>query len=413
MAKRRILITTSTLPRDLSDPEPRFVLDVALHLARHHDVSILAPGLPGAPRTGVVGDVAIHRYRYAPLARWETLTHPGAIMERLAENPARWALVPLLMAGLRRGIGRLLRLQPFDCVHANWLVPQAAVQGLCFGSPRHPPYLAIGHGADVYALRGPFGTYLARSAIRRATGIVCVSEAMRETLCRRFPGETRTRPMEVVPQGVDLERFSPVHRNQGWAGTLGLRRPLILFVGRLSAKKGVEHLLDAMASEPLASKRAGLVIVGRGPLEQSLRERCEHLELGHRVRFLPATDHSTLAEFYASADLLCVPSVTAPDGDREGRPTVLIEAAASGLAAVASDTGGIADWLVHDRNGILVGEGNARALAQALAGLIAQPDRLSRLGRQALTDSQTHGWPAVAERYADLTERAIATRPRA
>ena len=101
MPKHRILITTSTLPRDQADPEPRFVLDIALQLARQYEVSILAPGLPDGASTDMVGDVAIHRYRYAPLARRQTLTHPGAIMERLSTNPARWMLVPPLLAGLR------------------------------------------------------------------------------------------------------------------------------------------------------------------------------------------------------------------------------------------------------------------------------------------------------------------------
>lgn len=412
MPKHRLLITTSTLPRDLTDPEPRFVLDIALQLARHYEVSILAPGLPDGASSDVLGDVTIHRYRYAPVARWQTLTHPGAIMERLATNRARWMLVPPLLAGLRRGIGRLLRAQPFDCVHANWLVPQAAVQGLFFRPPDHPPYLAVSHGADVYAMRGRLGAFLLRAAIKQAAGVICVSEEMRRTLRSRFSEEIGGRPIEIIPQGVDLERFSPAHRTADWAKQLGLERPLILFVGRLSAKKGVEHLIEAMAMEPLASTRAGLAIVGRGPLEDRLRKRCKELALERRVRFLPAATHSSLAQFYASADVLCVPSVTAADGDREGRPTVLIEAAASGLTAVASETGGIADWLEPESNGVLVPEGDPRALANALCSLLAEPERLARLGQQARQDSQKFAWSAVAERYADLTDRTISGHPR-
>ena len=128
--KPNLLVTTSTLPNRPDDPEPRFVLDLAVGLSRHFEVCVLAPRNPGARLNDEFEGVEIRRYPYAPLGSWETLTYPGASLERLRQWPGRWALVPLLTAGLYRETRRLLAERNFACVHAHWLVPQAAVQSL-------------------------------------------------------------------------------------------------------------------------------------------------------------------------------------------------------------------------------------------------------------------------------------------
>ena len=144
--KPNLLVTTSTLPNRPDDPEPRFVLDLAIGLSRHFEVCVLAPRNPGARLTDEFGGVEIRRYPYAPLGSWETLTYPGASLERLRQRPVRWALVPLLVAGLYRATRRLLAERNFACVHAHWLVPQGrrpgarAVRQVANALYRHRPW---------------------------------------------------------------------------------------------------------------------------------------------------------------------------------------------------------------------------------------------------------------------------------
>ena len=85
--KPNLLVTTSTLPNRPDDPEPRFVLDLAIGLSRHFEVCVLAPRNPGARPIDEFGGVEIRRYPYAPLRSWETLTYPGASLERLRQRP--------------------------------------------------------------------------------------------------------------------------------------------------------------------------------------------------------------------------------------------------------------------------------------------------------------------------------------
>ena len=157
----------------------------------------------------------------------------------------------------------------FACVHAHWLLPQAIVHSL-IPSESRAPYIAIAHGADVHAMNGAVGSAMLRTAIRRASGVVGVSHSLLATLRRRFPSEMDARPSTVIGTGVATERFSPALRADDWVATQHASRPVILYVGRLAEKKGVEFLLAAMASPPLASLPASLVIIGDGTFARTV-----------------------------------------------------------------------------------------------------------------------------------------------
>ena len=397
----KLLITASTLPNDEHDPEPRFVIDLAVGLSRHFDVCILSPRTPGAAGVTSFEGVEVRRYSYAP-KNWEELTYPGATLDRLRQAPIRWGLVPLLVAGLYREIRRLLNERKFACVHAHWLVPQAVVQST-IPSRMSTPYIGIAHGADVHAMNGVLGHALLKRAIRGAAGVVGASNPLIAALHQKFPSEMAARPATVIGMGVDTEKFSPALRSVDH----GLSRPVILYVGRLSEKKGIQFLLTAMATEPLKSLRASLVVIGAGPLEERLKGLSRQLELSRRVRFLQPCSHANLGQHMVAADVLCVPSVVAMNGDQEGRPTVLVEAAACGIPAVASDVGGIREWIEDGNNGFLVQQANSGALANALARLLNQPELARRMGQAARRKAVETTWAAVADRYTEFTISAV------
>jgi glycosyltransferase involved in cell wall biosynthesis len=405
--KPKLLITASTLPNYERDPEPRFVIDLAIGLSRHFEVCILAPRNPGATAIDAFRNIEVRRYPYAPVRRWEQLTYPGAMLERLYQVPSRWALVPLLLGALYRETRRVLTERNFACVHTHWLVPQGVMQSLTSSGKSQTPYIAIAHGADVHAMNGIFASAMLRRAVAGASGVVGVSHQLIATLRRRFPSEMAARPAIVIGCGVDTEKFSPALRSDDWPAVHGMSRPMIVYVGRLSEKKGIEFLLAAMASEPLLALRASLLILGRGPLEERLKSISKTLELGNRVRFVPPCDHSILGHYIAAGDVLCLPSIVTARGDQEGRPTVLVEAAACGIPAVASDVGGVREWIDDGRNGLVVPQADPLALAHALAGLLRQPERIRRMGQEARKKALETSWSAVADRYAEFTFKVI------
>ncbi len=201
---------------------------------------------------------------------------------------------------------------------------------------------------------------------------LAVSEAVRrQAIARGFPPE-RTLTHYL---GVDLDRFR--------AGT-GEREPgLILHAGRLVEKKGTRILIDAFARLAAQASGARLVIVGDGPERSALERRSAAHGLDGRVEFLGALGQDEVAAWMRRASALAAPSVTARDGDAEGLPTVIVEAAASSLPAVATDHAGNPEAVIDGRTGFITAERDADALAGRLAKLVGSAELCGRLGAAA------------------------------
>ncbi|MEQ1929511.1 MAG: glycosyltransferase [Parvularculaceae bacterium] len=395
--KPRLLVTASTLPRWRGDAEPRFVLDLALALQGAFDITILAPLSPGAAPEEMVEGVRIVRYRYAPLRRLETLAAPGAILPNIKSAPWRALLVPFLIASLGGAMARLLRRERFDLVHCHWLAPQGLAYALIRLFMRCPPALLTCHGGDAFTLNAPPFRLLKKTTIASMAGATAVSPEAVRYLSELHPGCRAT----MAPMGVDLERFSSRRLERPRTGGL----PTILFVGRLAEKKGLPVLIAALRRSGV---RAQFSIVGDGPLRGALERECADLISAGRVVFTGAISHEDLPAEFARADLFCAPFVVAADGDREGMPTVLLEAAASGVPILASNVGGCRELIVNGETGWLTPPGDVDALAAALGEALGEPELAARYAAAARRKVQAYAWPRVAARY-EAALRSILT----
>jgi glycosyltransferase involved in cell wall biosynthesis len=219
---------------------------------------------------------------------------------------------------------------------------------------------------------------------------LAVSEALREqAIARGYPAE-RTR---VHYNGVDLERFRP--------GGEAREPGLILHVGRLVDKKGTRVLIDALARLP----GARLVVIGEGPLRGALERRAA----GAGVRFLGALPSAEVAAWMRRASALAAPSLTAADGDAEGLPNVVVEAAASGLPVVATRHSGIPEAIDDGISGWLVAEGDAATLADRLAAALAAGPEMGRAAR-ALAEARFDG-RRQAERLEAIYDEVAEAQP--
>lgn len=399
-SRRRLLVLTSTLPRWDGDPEPRFVLDLASALPDRFEPVILAPQAPGAAARERIDGVEIRRYRYAPLRGWETLATPGAIMPNLRARPWLLLIVPLFIIGQLVAVVSTLRREAFDAVHCHWLIPQGLVLALARLFVRVPPMLTTCHGADAFTLDGRFMRHLKSRILRRSNAISVVSREIAGHLEHGHGIDGRR--LHHMPMGVDLERFTvagPTERES---------EPTILFAGRLATKKGVAILLQAFADPRLEQRSARLKVVGNGPLGAELRRLAAELRLGERVGFVPALSHPELTRAMAHAHLFCAPFIVSPDGDREGTPTILLEAAAAGLPIVTSDVGGCRDIIEHGTSGWLLPPGSPDALADALVEALDQPPKAAAMAEVARRSVERFAWPRVAARHADLFDAIIA-----
>jgi len=198
------------------------------------------------------------------------------------------------------------------------------------------------------------------------------AEFQRRLVAAGVPGDR----VVVHHDGIDLRRFPFVERRS----PDGVAR--LLFVGRLADKKGVTYALEALSRLVRSGRKVELTIIGEGPLGPSLRARSEELGLGQHARFLGPRPLEEVADAMRTAHVLVAPSVTAPNGDQEGIPTVLKEAMATGMPVVSTLHSGIPELVEHGVTGFLAPEHDAERLAEYLAVLLDQPTRWLEMGRK-------------------------------
>ena len=175
-------------------------------------------------------------------------------------------------------------------------------------------------------------------------------------------------------------------------------KKIVLFVGRLAEKKGVTYLINAMKNID-----ALLIIVGDGPLKQQLEEQASQMK--NKIKFLGAKTHEELKTIYASSDIFVAPSITAKDGDKEGFGLVFLEAMASGLPVIGSNSGGIPSIVKDGENGFLVEEKDVKDLQEKIEILIRNPDLYDRFSHNAIVTAKGYDYEIIGRRYADMLNK--------
>jgi glycosyltransferase involved in cell wall biosynthesis len=186
----------------------------------------------------------------------------------------------------------------------------------------------------------------------------------------------------VVHPCIDALRFEPLEDRDGVRRQLGLEEcPVLLTVAHLVQRKGHEAILHALAAMRDCGTDVQYLVVGKGPAEGALKELVISLDLSNAVRFCGYVPDADLPAYYGAADLHVMPSLC--DGDVEGFGISFIEAAACGTPSIGSDSGGIPDAIVENVTGCLVPPGDAKALANCIQSLLADPASLVSLRRSA------------------------------
>ena len=215
--------------------------------------------------------------------------------------------------------------------------------------------------------------------ITAASGVVTVSDYNAAHLRRVARG--RGRVMRVY-NGIDLAEYAfepPAERP-----------PMIAAVGRLVEKKGFPVLVEACATLAARDCSFRCVIVGSGPLEEALVDMIARQGLEDRVSLLGPRPQDEVREIVRNAAVLAAPCVVAADGNRDGLPTVLLEACALGTPVVSTPVTGIPEVVRDGETGLLVPERDPRALADALERLLEDGDERVRLARASRSHAETH-----------------------
>ncbi len=232
------------------------------------------------------------------------------------------------------------------------------------------------HARDIYhTYVDPAADDAMRAAkMREAAFVATVSEYNRAHLAGLLKVPERGRVRRLY-NGIDLERFALADANpqRFFGGRL-------LAVGRLVEKKGFADLVAAAGMLARSGLSFSVDIVGEGPLQGALADAIRGSGLERQVRLLGARPQHELVGMLAEASAVVLPCVVTSSGDRDGLPTVLLEAMAAGLPVVSTRVAGVPEIIEAGETGLLVDPGNPRQLADALHWLLRNPARASAMG---------------------------------
>ncbi|MBU7583278.1 MAG: glycosyltransferase [Nostoc sp. TH1S01] len=165
--------------------------------------------------------------------------------------------------------------------------------------------------------------------------------------------------------GINIQKFQP--------DVSVTREPVVLFVGRLTEKKGCEYLIKSMARVQAILPNTKLIIIGDGTLRSELEALAAKLLTNYQ--FLGVQPSDVVKSWMNRAQVLAAPSVTAAQGDSEGLPTVVVEAQAMALPVVSTFHAGIPEAVINGETGFLVAERDVDGLAEYILALLKDNEK--------------------------------------
>jgi len=347
-------------------------------VAKGQEVAVLTVHFPGLPRQEVQDGVFIQRIR--ALRKHQDRSSPSE-------------QISFILSGCLSVVSLARSWRP-DVIVAFFGVPGGVVAWfarLLLGLP----YIVSLRGGDVPGFRPyDFATYhrlagpLIRLVWRQARAVVANSAGLRD-LALAFDRRT---PIDIIPNGVDIERFKPCERE--W------QPARMLFVGRIVYQKGLDVLFQALGG--LLDLEWQLTLVGDGNQRPHLEELARSLGMIERIHFTGWLSGEAVATQYQQANLYVAPS------RHEGMPNVVLEAMSAGLPVIASAIAGNEELVLPGINGMLAPSGDWQALRNSLRELLPTPEQRRKMGaasRQRAASSYT--WSASADRYLALLENIV------
>lgn len=266
---------------------------------------------------------------------------------------------------------RIMELDGIDHIHAHF-ASHPALAALIIHRLTGIPFSFTAHGSDIHVDQTMLGRKIAASAFA-----VMISEYNRQFVLDHTRADLAPK-MRIVRCGVDPEVFGerPAERDPDLPFQ-------ILCVASLRDVKGHRHLIDACAILQERGLAFTCHLVGDGPLRDEIEQQGRARGLADHIVLHGSLSRPEVVQRMQSADVVVLPSVLAPRGNREGIPVSLMEAMACGLPVVSSRLSGIPELVLHGETGLLTEPTDAPAIADALLSLAHDPALRLRLGAAA------------------------------
>jgi len=344
-----------------------------------HQVKVIAPSSRRVPDFGD---------RFIPIGKPRPIPASGSIIR---------ITISLRLAATIKAV---LDRENFDIIHLHEpFMPMLCTAVLRFSHTVNVGTFHACHGRPGYNFGRPVSTIMLKRRRRKLDDKIAVSKPAMEFASKYVPGD-----YTIIPNGVDLEHFSPDVSpiDKFCDGKLN-----ILFVGRLESRKGANYLIKAykQVKEELPNSR--LIVVGPGTRLRRKYERQVKRNRLEDVVFVGYVPYAELPRYYKTADIFCSPAT-----GRESFGIALIEAMAVGKPIVASNIDGYASVMTHGAEGLLVPPKDKKALAQALISLMTNESLRQQMGARGRLTAEGYDWKHIAQRVLDYYVKVLSESPR-
>jgi L-malate glycosyltransferase len=357
---------------------------LAQEMAKEHEVTVLTSQAFDLPRESIVDGVRVVR---APVFFRDR--------HSVANMPSLLAYVPM---GIRAGL-RLLQEQQFDVVNSQFVVPSGPV-GAFLARHAQIPHIITVIGGDLYDPSKRFSPHryppvrlVIRRLLRHADGVIGISH---DTLGRMRTFYTPELEGSVVPLAIPRPTAGSASRSEYGFDEEDV---LLISIGRLVARKAVTQLVKMM--DAFKGEHVHLLVVGSGPMEESLRREVAQHQLQDQVHFMGAVWGEPKFELLRMSDLYVSTS------EHEGFGLVFLEAMASGLPVVCYDNGGQTDFLVNGRNGSLVPLNNLTQFTESCRWLTGNREQRKAIGEHNEKFVRDFFIDVMALKYEGLFRKAM------
>jgi len=398
----KICFIASSYPRHETDGSARFIRSMAEALVEvGHTVDIVIPYCADLRLTP--GPIRVFPFRYIWPDRLAIMGYAEAMESDQRLRGLAYVLAPAFALAEARQVARLHSRYRYDIIHANWVIPNGAVAAFVAARIRRPLVVSL-HGSDIFFARqhAALGA-LAGWTFRHAAAVTACSPELRaDAIALGADPDT----LRLVPWGADPQRFAvtPATRDCMRA-ELGLRpdQLVLLSLGRLVKKKGIEYLIQALPDIVRVAPDTVCLVAGSGPEAGPLAQLATELGVARHLQFLGAIPWPETPALYAAADIFVAPSIHDERGNVDGLPSTILEAMAAGRPVIASEIAGIGLAVADGVHGLLTPERDVEALARAALALIQDSELRGRFGANGRERVRRElNWATVAHTLSDI-----------
>ena len=352
--------------------------ELGLGMARHgHQVHFITYRQPARLR-GYAENVYYHEVSSVDYPLFEYTPYDTALASKLVE---------------------VVKRERLDLLHVHYAIPHATVaflareilksQGLCV------PFVTTLHGTDITLVgQTPSFSPVVQFGINSSDGVTAVSASLREDTLASFGV---SRPIEVVPNFIDLDRFRKVDKGHFKLAIAPGGECILTHVSNFRGVKRVDDVVRIFKKvhEQLPSK---LLLIGDGPERYKAEELVREFGLTADVRFLGKQD--AIEELLAISDVFLMPS------EKESFGLAALEAMACQVPVISSDAGGLSEVNVHGQTGYLSKVGDVDDMAANTLKIVRDPDVLASFRQRAFAQAKRFDIEVVLPQY-EAVYRAV------